>query len=106
MTDTADAPPPVNVRYVNRPEVVETFADSIHNLLFDGLSLRLELCVNRLEPHVPPAAPSADQVTAARLVLALPAALELMNRLKQLEGALLASGQLKHIHTIPPGKAN
>jgi hypothetical protein len=105
-------PPPFNqtaqLRYINRVDVTETYADSLRGMTFDGASLRLELCVNRIDPVtlVPPATPVADQVTACRLVLSPQAAMELINQLKQLEGALLASGQLRQIHVPPPGKAN
>ena len=36
-------------RYVDRPEVAETFADSITGLIFDGQTLRIEFAVTRLD---------------------------------------------------------
>ena len=35
-------PQTATVRYVDRPECAETFADSINNVYFDGQSLRIE----------------------------------------------------------------
>jgi hypothetical protein len=67
----------------------------MHVLTFDGHSLRLELCVNRMDAPDPATAPSGSQVTVCRLVLTLPMALDLMKKLKQLEDTLKASGHLK-----------
>jgi hypothetical protein len=36
-------------RYVDRPELVETFADSITGMFFDGQSLRIEFAVSRVD---------------------------------------------------------
>ncbi len=33
--------PQVTLRYIDQPELAETFADSIGNLTFDGQSLRV-----------------------------------------------------------------
>ncbi|MDX2498322.1 MAG: hypothetical protein QNL11_10525 [Desulfobacterales bacterium] len=41
-------------RFVDRPEVSETFADSIHGLSFDGQSMRIEFCTTRLDSPQPP----------------------------------------------------
>ena len=41
------------VRYVDRPECTETFADSINNVYFDGQSLRIEFGVTRLDDVKP-----------------------------------------------------
>jgi hypothetical protein len=55
-----------------------------------------------MDPPTPPTPPTGQQVTAARLIITLPAALHLLNSLKQLEGTLLATGQLKQIQ-LPQG---
>jgi hypothetical protein len=49
------------IRQVDRPDVAETFADSVTNLIFDGQSLRIEFGVTRLD-EVKPNAP----ITGAR----------------------------------------
>jgi hypothetical protein len=37
------------IRYVDHPEVEETFADAVSALIFDGQSLRIEFAVTRLD---------------------------------------------------------
>ena len=37
------------IRYVDRPECTETFADSVNHVYFDGQSLRIEFGVTRLD---------------------------------------------------------
>jgi hypothetical protein len=44
------------IRYVDRPDVGETFADSITGLVFDGQTLRIEFSVTRVD-EVKPDAP-------------------------------------------------
>jgi hypothetical protein len=46
----------VTVRYVDRPDCAETFADSIGHLSFDGQALRIEFAVTRMD-DVKPSAP-------------------------------------------------
>lgn len=92
------------MRYVDRPEIQETIADSLRVLTFDGHSLRLELCVNRMDPPDRPTEPSGSQVTVCRLVLSLPLAIDLTKKLEQLENTLKASGHLKV--KVAPGPAN
>ena len=97
-------------RYVNRVEIPETFADSLHGLQFDGLNVRVEFCVNRFDPPVPPKAPTGEQVTAARIVMPLHGILQLIDALKQLEPAIraVAAGQQVQMppQPTPPGKMN
>jgi hypothetical protein len=38
---------PATVRYLDRPDMMETFADSITGLIFDGQTLRIEFGVTR-----------------------------------------------------------
>ena len=45
----------VTYRYIDRPECMETFADSIVGAFFDGQSLRLEFGISRLEERKPDA---------------------------------------------------
>ena len=39
------------VRYVDRPECVETFANSINSVFFDGQTMRLEFGITRMDDH-------------------------------------------------------
>jgi hypothetical protein len=83
------------VRYIDRPEVVETFADSITNVTFDGQTLRLELGVTRLDEVKPNAPLTGRRYPACRLVLSPSAALDLINRVQQITAAMTQAGTLK-----------
>ena len=56
-TPPAAAPPrpAVTLRYLDRPDCLETFADSISGLSFDGQTLRLEFAVTRMDDVKPDA---------------------------------------------------
>lgn len=41
------AKPPIALTYVDHPEVLETYADSLEKMSYDGVSLRLEFTVHR-----------------------------------------------------------
>ena len=45
------------IRYVDRPDVTETFADSISGLVFDGQTLRIEFGRHTRLDEVKPGAP-------------------------------------------------
>ena len=45
--------PAANVRYVDRPDCLETFADSITGVTFGGQTLRLEFCETRMDDMKP-----------------------------------------------------
>lgn len=73
--------------YVDRADLPEIFADAL-NLTFDGETLRLEFCIDRLDPACLPPAGSPELIRRpmARIVLPLSAATELMNKLNQTMG--------------------
>ena len=56
-TDRLAIPTPAgqtaSFRYVDRPELVETFVDSITGMFFDGQSLRIEFAVSRVDEIKP-----------------------------------------------------
>ncbi len=83
------------VHFVDRPEVAETFADSIRGISFDGQTMRIEFCVTRMDDPKPPNSPTGRQYPVCRLVLAPNAALQLFNQLQQIVNALEQSGVLK-----------
>ena len=91
----------VQVQYVDRPEVSETFADSVHRIQFDGQTLRLEFAVTRLDDHKPPAPASGKRYTTCRLVLSNAAAIDLMNKMQQITAGLIKAGVLKAEPTPP-----
>jgi len=93
--------PGIQVRFVDRPEVSETFVDSIRALGFDGHTMRLELCATRFDEPESQKPPSGRQYPVCRLVLTPNAALDLFNRLQQIMSALEQKGAIKR-HTEPP----
>jgi hypothetical protein len=106
MTDTrdllpkADAPTAgnqrqVTLRYIDRPDCAETFADSIAHLSFDGQSLRIEFAVTRMDDAKPDTPMTGRRYPACRLVLPPGAAVELINRMQQIGAALTQAGVLR-----------
>lgn len=87
------------VRYVDRPECMETFADSVSQLYFDGQSLRIEFAVTRLDEIKPNTPITGRRYPAQRVVLTPLAAADLINRMQQVATALAQAGLLK---TAPP----
>lgn len=83
------------VRYIDRPEVAETFADSITNVTFDGQTLRMEFAVTRLDDVKPNTPLTGRRYPASRLVLSPSAALDLINRVQQITAAMTQAGTLK-----------
>ena len=84
-----------SIRYIDRPECIETFADSINNVYFDGQSLRIEFGITRLDDMKPNTPVSGRRLPAQRMVLTPGAAVELINRMQQVGAALTQAGVLK-----------
>ena len=85
-----------NFRYIDRAELVETFADSINAMLFDGQSLRIEFgvsWVDEMKSNIPTA---GRRYPACRLVLTPAAAVDLINRMQQVAAALTQAGVVKY----------
>jgi hypothetical protein len=80
------------VRYVDLPDVRETFSDSIQATVWDGQTLRLEFCVTRFPDGSPEGAKEAQRYPACRLVLSSAVAVDLFNRLQQTMAALAQAG--------------
>lgn len=85
----------VAIRYVDRADMAETFADSITGLVFDGQTLRIEFGVTRLDDVKANAPRSARRYPACRLVLSPATAVELINRMQQIGAALTQAGVVK-----------
>ena len=111
MERTSDKPSatPATFRYVDRPELAETFADSINTLLFDGQSLRIEFGVSRVDEMKPDVPVTGRRYPACRLVLTPWAAIELINRMQQVGSALKQAGLVKPVQpsttSAPPPSA-
>jgi len=87
--------PQVTLRYIDQPDLAETFADSIGNLAFDGQSLRIEFTVTRMDEVKQNAPMTGRRYPACRLVLPPGAAVELINRMQQIAAALTQAGVLR-----------
>ena len=94
--------PHMALRYVDRPECDETFADSINALAFDGQALRIEFGVTRLDEKKADAPLTGRRYPACRLVLTPVAAVDLINKMQQVGAALAQAGVVK---TTPPTPA-
>jgi hypothetical protein len=104
-TKTEAAPdqrPQLTLRYVDRPELGETFADSIGHLSFDGQSLRIEFAITRMDDVKQGAPLTGRRYPACRLVLPPGAAVELINRMQQVAAALTQAGVLRQNPPAPP----
>jgi hypothetical protein len=93
---------PASIRYLDRADMGETFADSITGLIFDGQTLRIEFGVTRFDDVKPNAPISGRRYPACRLVLPPAAAVDLINRMQQIAAALTQAGVVK---AAPPRTA-
>ena len=84
-----------SIRYVDRPDVAETFADAISGLIFDGQTLRIEFAVTRVDEVKPGASISGRRYPTCRVVLPPAAAVDLINRMQQIAAALTQAGVVK-----------
>jgi hypothetical protein len=87
--------PAANVRYVDRPDCLETFADTVAGVTFDGQTLRLEFCVTRMDDVKPNTPISGRRYPVCRLVLAPVTAVDLITRMQQVGAALTKAGVAK-----------
>ncbi len=84
--------PKIDFRYVDRPDCLETYADTLTSLLFDGQALRLEFGVSRLDERKPDTPLTGRRYPVCRLVLPPATATDLINKLQQMATALAQSG--------------
>jgi hypothetical protein len=90
------------VRYIDRPDCPEEFADSINSVFFDGQTMRIEFGITRMDEVKQNAPLTGRRYPAVRLVLPPGAAIDLINRMQQTGAALSQAGLVK---TRPsPGK--
>jgi len=86
---------PATIRYLDRADMAETFADSITGLIFDGQTLRIEFGVTRFDDVKANAPISGRRYPACRLVLPPAAAVDLINRMQQIGVALTQAGVVR-----------
>ena len=96
---SAAAVAPVRPAYVDDPAVTETFVDTLERIHVDGQIIRLEFSVLRWEGDEGP-----GRRTACRVVLPAKGAVDLLNRMNQLQDVLVRAGALKVVEA--GGKAN
>ena len=53
----------LQIRFVDRPEISETFADSTRTFTFDGHTMRIEFCTIRMDEPKPPNSPTGATVS-------------------------------------------
>ena len=87
--------PSASIRYLDRADMVETFADSVTGLMFDGQTLRIEFGVTRFDDVKPNAPITGRRYPACRLVLPPAAAVDLINRMQQIAAALKQAGVVR-----------
>lgn len=95
-----------SIRYIDRPDCEETFADSITGMFFDGQTLRIEFGVTRVDDAKPNVALTGRRYPACRLVLSPAAAIDLVNKMQQIATALAQSGLAKPLSKADAGKLN
>jgi hypothetical protein len=83
--------PIMPIRYMDMAELPETFADSVHSMVWDGQTLRVEFCVTRYS-ELASANAEARRYPACRLVLTSLGVAALYNRLQQTVTALAEAG--------------
>jgi hypothetical protein len=97
MPDQPSPPPQQQAQpqlsYVDRPEISETFVDSLARAWFDPLhNLRMEFVVNRLDDANPPSPMTGKSVTACRIVIPAPGLVDLYAKLGALISVLQQQG--------------
>jgi hypothetical protein len=93
---------PEELKYVERPDVGETYVDSLQSVMYDGNSLRMEFVVHRFGSPLPNGKANNRKLTAARLVIPLGGAINLTAQLNAIMGALEqqgAIGQVQFVHS-------
>jgi hypothetical protein len=94
-SSASGVPSQASFKYVDRPELAETFADSITGLFFDGQSLRIEFAVSRVDEIKPNTPITGRRYPACRVVLPPGAAVDLINKMQQIGAALAKAGVVK-----------
>jgi len=89
--------PEEQVRYVDLPDVLETFVDSVKSVAFDGDSARLELCVTRMDPLKANDNPTARRYPVCRLAMTPEAFLSLANQFQTIVKTLEETGVIQRI---------
>ncbi len=84
-----------STKFVDIPELRETFADSVETAFGDAATLRITFAVNRWDEPKPPKPLTGRRCPVCRLVLTHETAVELYNRLHQMITMLEKKGLVK-----------
>jgi hypothetical protein len=87
--------------YADRPEISETFVDSLWRVSFENMLLKMEFVVNRVDDPNPPATPTGRAMTACRIVIPITGMIEMLGKLQAIVAQLQAAGVITPI-TNPP----
>jgi hypothetical protein len=85
---------PLPIGHVDIVELAETFADSVNNVVWDGQTLRVDLCVTRYPPPDQMGS-GAKRYPVCRLVLTASAATDLYERLRQSSAAIAKGAEAR-----------
>jgi hypothetical protein len=102
--EPAGAGAKATVRYVDRPECGETFADSVNSVFFDGQTMRIEFGITRMDDMKKDQPLTGRRYPACRLVLAPAAAIDLINKMQQTAAAMAQAGLVKQTDKAPAPK--
>src|SRR5690348_16749282 len=94
--------PEKQVQHVDRPEVQETFVDSVEGIVLDGTGARIELCVTRMDVPKPPAMPTAKRYTVCRLACTPEFVIDLANKVNGIIGLMEKQGLVKRENPKDP----
>ncbi len=76
--------PPAPIEYVDRPELMEIFVDTINSLHLREDGARIEFCVTRLDTTSKTNPKKKKRIPACRLVLTPDATVDLINQLNHM----------------------
>ncbi len=91
-TKKAESP---GLTYDDRPDLLETFADNVQRMTFDGRTLRIEFCVARRDDPSGDKPRSGKSIPVVRLILDLDGAVDLFNTINSLQAALENAGVIR-----------
>jgi hypothetical protein len=87
--------PKIRIDYIDVPDVPETFADAVQELVFDGQTFRVVLGVTRMDERKGEGPFTGRRYTACRVVLPPSAAMDLSRKLGRVLAAMLKQGMLE-----------
>ena len=83
------------IEYIDRPDVTETYANSMGKCFFTEGIANIELCVTRLDKPDPTNPPAGKRYPVCRLALTPQAVIQLFQGLNGIMGAMEKEGIIK-----------